>query len=162
MSQTAAASKEYLKNTVMTARPEQLQLMLLDGAIRFATKGRAAIEAKDYSASFENLDRAQRICAQLSEGLNRDVNPELVDRMAALFEFCYMRLVTANTERDVTKLDEAVQILRHQRDTWQIICDKVANASEAGATPPPKGAAVPAGSALKLEEEPPSSLNLEG
>ena len=34
---------EYLKTQVMTATPEMLQLMLWDGAIRFAEQGKEAI-----------------------------------------------------------------------------------------------------------------------
>ena len=63
MSTTTLASQEYLKNTVMTASPEQLQLMLYDGAIRFATRGRDALSRKDYEGAYNSLERAQRIAA---------------------------------------------------------------------------------------------------
>lgn len=33
----------YLRDAVLTAPPEQLQLMLYDGAIRFATQAREAV-----------------------------------------------------------------------------------------------------------------------
>ena len=39
------AAQNYLRMRVMTATPEQLQMMLYDGAIRFAEQGRAALEA---------------------------------------------------------------------------------------------------------------------
>ena len=45
MSQQAAAN--YLRTKVLTATPEQLQLMLYDGAIRFTEQARAALEKKD-------------------------------------------------------------------------------------------------------------------
>ncbi|UCG17857.1 MAG: flagellar protein FliS, partial [Phycisphaerales bacterium] len=41
----------YLRNAVMTATPEQLHLMLYDGAIRFTLQARDAIEARDYEGS---------------------------------------------------------------------------------------------------------------
>jgi flagellar protein FliS len=142
MSETATASQEYLKSTVLTARPEQLQIMLLDGAIRFALKGREAIEANDHEQVFNNLDRAQRICLQLGAGLNRDNNPSIVDEMRAIYHFCYMRLIDASLHREVEAVDEVVPVLRHQRETWQILADKVASVAQAAANP--AAAAIPA------------------
>ena len=118
-------SKEYVKNAVMTASPEQLQLMLLDGAIRCATQGLEAIRAKDIEATFNSLDRAQRIVLELSNGLRRDVNPTLVDQMAALYDFIFRRLIDANLTRDPWSVEDALRILRHQRDTWALVIEKL-------------------------------------
>ncbi|MGD8450457.1 MAG: flagellar export chaperone FliS [Phycisphaerae bacterium] len=125
MSYAPDGSREYLKNAVMTANSEQLHLMLLDGAIRFTVQARDAIERQDHETTFTALDRAQRILLELSGGLVRDVNPELVDRMAALYAFIYRRLVDAAMNRDVVAVDEALRILRHQRETWAILTEKV-------------------------------------
>ena len=141
MSLTPDASREYLKNSVMTASAEQLHLMLLDGAIRFALRGREAIEAGNIEAMFNALDRAQRIVLELSNGLRRDVNPELVDRMAALYAFIFRRLVDANMQRDTQGVDDAVRILRHQRETWAMLIEKLKKElpSPTGHAKPPAG-----------------------
>lgn len=123
---TTTASQEYLRNTVLTASPEQLQLMLYDGAIRFALRGREALERQDYEGAFNGLERAQRIVLELHSGLRREVNPALVDQMASLYNFIYRRLVEATMERSVKAVDEAVRILRHQRETWTLLMDKLA------------------------------------
>lgn len=128
MSEKAKASQAYLKNAVMTAGPEQLQMMLYDGAIRFTLRGREAIERKDIEGTFNAFERAQRIVIQLTAGLNREVNPELVDQMSALYNFIYRRLVDANVNRDVQAADDALRILRHQRETWSLLIDKLTKA----------------------------------
>lgn len=128
VSQPASATQEYLKNAVMTASSEQLQLMLIDGAIRFALKGRQAIESGDFEGMFQALDRAQKIVLQISLGLQEEQNPAIVKQMKSLHNFIYRRLVDAHFHRDVAAVDDAVQILRHQRDTWVIIAEKVATA----------------------------------
>lgn len=125
---TANASGEYLRQAVLTATPEQLHLMLYDGAIRFARQGRAAIEAKDWEQCCEKLLRAQRIILEMKNGLRPDVQPELCERMAQLYDFVYWRLVAANTQHEVKFIDEALQILDHQRETWRLLCDKVRQA----------------------------------
>ena len=119
------AGKEYLKNAVLTATPEQLQLMLLDGGIRFTLKGIEALKRNDREAAFFAFDRAQRIALQLNDGLNREANPELADQMAALYHFIYRRLIEANLHRDVQAAEEALRILRHQRQTWQLLIEKI-------------------------------------
>ena len=138
MSTTTLASQEYLKNTVMTASAEQLQLMLYDGAIRFATRGRDALERKDYEGAFNGLERAQRIVLELHNGLRRDANPALVDQMASLYNFIYRKLIEATMERDVACVDEAVRVLQHQRETWTLLMDKLKSDA---ATPKPDGEA---------------------
>jgi flagellar protein FliS len=153
MSSPNKASYEYLRSAVLTASPEQLQLMLLDGAIRFALRGREAIERNDYEASFNALERAQRIVIELINGMNREVNPSLVDQMMSLYNFIFRRLVDGNLNRDVKAIDEALRILRHQRETWALLIEKIVR--ETGA-PQRTPSAPPAGG------EPRPSLVVEG
>ncbi|MFQ5428870.1 MAG: flagellar export chaperone FliS [Phycisphaerae bacterium] len=141
---TQDASGEYLRSAVMTATPEQLQLMLYDGAVRFAGQARAAMVEGDWEASCEKLIRAQRIVLEMRSGLRREVNPSLCDNLASLYDFIYGRLVDANMKRDPAAIDEALRILHHQRETWQMLIDKTRGAapddtrpasSDASATP---------------------------
>jgi flagellar protein FliS len=129
---TPHASGEYLRNTVMTATPEQLQLMLYDGAIRFARQGREAIERKDYETSCEKLIRAQEIVSAMQNGLRPDVNPELCAQLTSLYNFIYRRLIEGNTKQDLAAIDEAVKILEHQRETWVILMDKIRGTTPGG------------------------------
>lgn len=121
------ASQEYLKNAVMTASPEQLHLMLIDGAIRFTLRGREATARKDIEGAFNAFERAQRIVLQMDAGLQRDVNPSLVDQMASLYNFVYRRLIDANIHRDTHAADEALKILKHQRQSWVLLIEKLAD-----------------------------------
>lgn len=136
------ARLEYLRNAVLTARPEQLHLMLLDGAIRFTTQGRERLELKDIVGAFNALERAQKIVLELKAGLNRDANPQIVDQMHSLYNFVFNRLVDANFHHELKAADDALAILRHQRETWALIVERVTR--EAGATaavataPPPR------------------------
>jgi flagellar secretion chaperone FliS len=127
------ASNEYLRNAVMTAPPEQLQMMLYDGAIRFARQARDALQASDLAMSCEKLIRAQRIMMELQNGLRPEVNAELCAQMGSLYTFIYSRLVEANLTREVVKIDEALQVLEHVRETWRLLIDKLRGTSPAPA-----------------------------
>jgi flagellar protein FliS len=120
----------YLRDAVMTATPEQLQLMLYDGCIRFTTQARDAIEKGDHETSYEKLTRAQHIIIEMQNGLNYDVNRELCERVASTYGFLYRKLVDACVHRDVGAIDDALKILRMERETWQIVVDKVNKARE--------------------------------
>ena len=135
-----AASQEYLKNAVMTATPEQLHLMLCDGAIRFALKGREAIDAGKIEETYNHLTRAQKIVVEMQNGLNFDVNRELCERMSALYTFIYRKLVDANINKDVSAVDEALKILHHQRETWVLLMEKIQKEAPTPTSSPSAGA----------------------
>ncbi len=153
---SAGTPNSYLRNAVMTASPEQLHLMLYDGAIRFSLQARDAIEARDYETSYNKLSRAQAIILEMQSGLRPEVNRELCERMAAIYSFIYRKLVDASVHHSVSDLDDALKILRYQRETWVMLIDKVnqtrAEQGSAGADeapdakpgPSPKTPAAPA------------------
>src|SRR5687767_6770717 len=112
------AAQNYLRTRVMTATPEQLQMMLYDGAIRFAEQGKAALDAGDFEKSYQSISRVQKILTEVSCGLKHDVLPELCEQLSALYSYVYRRLIEANTKRDAAALDEAIGLLKYQRETW--------------------------------------------
>jgi len=122
---TAGNRKSYLRNAVLQASPEQLHLMLFDGAIRFAMQGRDAIERKDFETIYDRLTRAQRIVLEMQSGLRPEVNRELAERMAALYNFIHRKLVSASINASVSDIDDAVKILKIERETWLMLIDKV-------------------------------------
>ena len=137
----------------MTARPEQLQLMLYDGAIRFASQAREAIEKREIENSFNLLTRAQNIVREMESGLRHEVAPEICGQMASLYRFVFSKLVDANVNKDVQAVDDALKVLRHQRDTWAILADKIqkAQSDESPVTQQAEGV-----------ETPQESISLEG
>jgi flagellar secretion chaperone FliS len=120
-----APTQEYLKTTVMTASPEMLTLMLWDGAIRFAEQGKDAILKKDIEGSYKSLVRSQRIITELTTNLKHEVNPDLCGKLASLYNFIYRRLVDANISKKSELVDDALEIMRHQRETWVMLMEKL-------------------------------------
>lgn len=121
---TNDSSSEYLRNAVMTASPEQLHLMLYDGAIRFASQARDAMGRCDFETSCEKLIRSQNIVIEMRNGLRAEIAPEICSQMSALYTFIYNRLVEANMKRSQGAIDDAIRILQHQRETWQMLIEK--------------------------------------
>lgn len=128
----SAPSQEYLKTKVMTASPEMLTLMLWDGAIRFAEQGKDAIQRKDIEGSYKALLRSQRIITELTSNLKHEVAPELCGKLAALYNFMYRRLVDANLTKNVQLVDDALEIMKHQRETWSMLIEKLTKEKTGG------------------------------
>ena len=111
--------REFMQQQVLTAPREQLLLMLVDGAVKFADRAKDRLEAKDYEQYGQNCMRAQRIMMELICSLRRDlIGDELYNNLVGLYHFCYARLIEANLRRDAALLAEATKILLQLRDMW--------------------------------------------
>jgi flagellar protein FliS len=119
------AAQQYLRTKVLTATPEQLQLMLYDGALRFGDQAKIALEQKKYEESYTLISRVQKIVAELMSSLKHDVFPELCAKLSALYNYAYRQLIEANIQHDPNALDEAMQVLRYQRDTWAMLLEQL-------------------------------------
>jgi flagellar secretion chaperone FliS len=118
-------AQNYLRTKVLTATPEQLQLMLYDGAIRFADQGRLALEKKNFEESYNSFSRAMKIIVQLNGSLNHKIMPDLCGKLASLYNYVYRKLVEASTKRQVQPVEDALKILRHQRETWAMLLERI-------------------------------------
>jgi len=125
----------YLKTKVLSASPEELRLMLFDGAIKFARQALGSLEKNDFEGSYNNLTRAQKIVMELSSSLDHKVDPEITEKMAALYTFIYKLLVDANTQRVAEPVNEAIQLLTYERETWSLLIAKVKGGPAAGNAP---------------------------
>lgn len=129
-----------MRDAVLTATPEQLQLMLYDGAIRFCNQARDAIGRKDFETSYDRLTRAQNIVLEMQNGLRFDINPELCSRVSAIYSFLYRKLLDANIQRSVGEIDDALRVLQIERETWQLLVEKVNRIRQGGEVPSESGA----------------------
>jgi len=129
------APNEYLRNAVLTATPEQLHLMLYDGAIRFTRRGVEGLEKKDLEGAYQGFSRAQRIVLEMLNALNYDIDEALCKRMAGLYQFIYNKLLEASVEHSASSAAEALRILEYQRETWVMLINRLQN-EQAGARPP--------------------------
>lgn len=121
-------ANEYLKAKVLTATPEQLQLMLYDGAVKFTEKAKLALAEKNYEQSYYNLSKAEKILLELNVALRPKVAPDLCKNLSAIYTFCYRKLVEANTTRTVEPIDEVLTLLKYQRETWVMLMGQLSKA----------------------------------
>lgn len=144
------AANPYLKTKILTASPEELRLMLYDGAIKFCRQGRDALDRRDLETSYNCLMRAQKIVLELSTSLNHSVDPDLCAKLSALYTYIYRLLVDANTQHTLPPVDEAIQLLEYERETWQLLMQRLAEQGGDGASEGVHGAQQTAISSLSV------------
>lgn len=107
----------YQNNSIFTASPEELILMLYNGAIKFCNQAVEAIEQNNIPKSNEYILKAQKIISELRVTLDKKY--PVAEDMDRMYEFIYHLLVQANISKDVEKLNTATQFIREFRDTWR-------------------------------------------
>lgn len=140
MSQASTNANTYLRTKVMTATPAELRLMLLDGAIKFATQGRDGIVAKDYEAMFNGISQAREIIVELMTSIAPEAPADLADRIRSLYSWMFKELVDASFDKDAEKATKVIEVLEYERETWALFMKRLAGepVDIAGApTPPP-------------------------
>lgn len=108
----------YQIKEIETASPEQLLLILYDGAIRFLNHAKQGFAEDDFEVYNNLLIRTQRIIRELMATLDMTIAPEVAENLYRLYDYLHYRLVQANIKRDVEMVDEVLGHLRDLRQTW--------------------------------------------
>lgn len=115
--QTAAAFNAYKQNSVTTASPGELTLMLYNGCLKFLTRAKNAIEEKNIEEKNTNIQKAQAIISELMSTLNADL--EVSKQMVPLYDYMNRRLMEANINNDPSIIVEVEGLVTEFRDTWK-------------------------------------------
>lgn len=110
-------TNSYLEQKVMSAKPEELTLMLYEGIIKFIKQAKLYNEKEDAEQSnYVNL-KAQAIIQELRATL--DLSIPISGEFERLYIFMNERLVEANVTKDNSILDEVLDLASEFRDTWK-------------------------------------------
>lgn len=120
-------ANQYLATKVLTASPQELRMMLLDGAVRFCTQGRDGLSSRNFEQAFNGFSRTRAILVELITTM-KDVpqgeDNSLVERLRALYTFMISRLVTASHEKSVAAADEVLGLLQYEAQTWRLVMER--------------------------------------
>jgi flagellar protein FliS len=117
MSPTAYSRNAYRQSAVLTASPEQLVVMLYDGARRFLSQAAAAMREGDLQIAHLKLRRAEDIIAHLRDTLDMDQG-EIAARLQAIYLFCGRHLNEARIKRDPERIEQVSKLLGELREAW--------------------------------------------
>jgi flagellar secretion chaperone FliS len=116
-------ARVYRANSVLTASPGQLVVLLFDGALQaMATAreamGRPARDLRRYEVVHGQITKARRIIAELRGSLNFQNGGDFAPLMEQLYEYYNRRLLEANLRKDPEPIVEVEKLLGELRDAW--------------------------------------------
>jgi flagellar protein FliS len=112
------AYKTYKSNSVTYASKEQLLLMIVDGAVKYAKLSKNAIENKEVKKAHEYLIRTQDIFVELMSSLDMDKAGSWGNDLMELYKFINSQLVQINFKKDINLLNKVIPLIEGVRDMW--------------------------------------------
>ena len=115
---TAALRARYLGNSIATASPQQLLVMLYDRLALDLERGHDFMAAGEREKASEQLMHAQEIILELQASLRVEIwdgGP----RLAALYAWLLSELIKANTKGDLRRVADCRKIVEPLRDAWR-------------------------------------------
>jgi flagellar protein FliS len=135
MTKLPGAQTRYLDARVTTASPPELQLMLLDGALRF---GRQAQQLWNAAEQRDECGRLLGRTLDIVEELVRSVSGGSTDeskRLEEEYAFAFRQVALAQLNHDAGPLEAALKVLDFHRETWKLVCEKLRAETPAAAAP---------------------------
>lgn len=116
----------YKNNSINYASKDQLLLMIVDGAVKFAKRAELAIQEKDIMKAHENLIKTQDIFIELMASLDRNAG-EWAEQLYKVYQFIYDKLVETNIKKELKTLQEVIPLIVDVRDLWYETYEKAKN-----------------------------------
>jgi flagellar protein FliS len=116
-----APPRAYRESAVLSAQPEQLIVMLYDGARRFLDQAAIAMGDGQVELAHRKLRRTEDILLHLREVLDMEQGGEIATRLQSIYLFCQSYLLKARLDRDPAKIDKVSAMLGELRDAWATI-----------------------------------------
>ncbi len=108
----------YQNNQILNASPEQILIMLYDGAIRFCRQAMQAMDRGDTVEKSEKINRVMAIVSEFANTLDHQVGGAIAADLDALYAYMLRELSTANLENRRASLETVETLLSDLRQTW--------------------------------------------
>lgn len=108
---------KYKENNIKTASPQELTLMLYNGALKYVGQSKIYIEQNRIENANNSIIRVQDIIDELNATL--DMQYEISHNLRSLYLYIGEKLVDANISKSPAALDEVKGMITELRDTWK-------------------------------------------
>ena len=115
------ALEAYQQAAVTTQSRGRLIVMLYDGAIKFLKLAIRELEAGNYAAKGQYINRAQDILNELNAVLDMEAGGEIAQNLRGLYLFMNRHLGQANARRDPRMIQEVITLIEELNQGWKTI-----------------------------------------
>jgi len=117
----------YRRNTILTASPMELILMLFDGLRKDLLLAKGALERDQIEVAHNKLMNAQAIITELINSL--DLKNPLSQDILPVYDFIFNELIALNASKAVKQIDPLLELISEWRDIWQEVADSTRSES---------------------------------
>jgi flagellar protein FliS len=110
--------ERYIADSIATASPARLLIMLFDRLVLDLTRGEQALLAGNRAEANTQLLHAQDILTELHMSLDMDAWSGAAG-LAQIYTFMVTELVNANVRGDAAKVASCRELAEPLRDTWR-------------------------------------------
>ena len=115
---TASHSAAYRQQSILTATPGQLVVMLYDGCLRFLHQAAHAMRGGDMAETNARLIRAEAIIDELHATLDLEQGGVVASRLQGIYVFCNRHLLEARSAQEPEMIEKVSELLAELRDAW--------------------------------------------
>jgi flagellar secretion chaperone FliS len=115
---TPSPTLAYKEQSILTATPGQLVVMLYDGCLRFLHQGAYAMRGGDLALAGARIARAEAIIDELLTTLDVEQGGVIASRLQGIYVFCCRHLIEARLARDPEMVDKVAELLSELRESW--------------------------------------------
>jgi flagellar protein FliS len=109
--------QNYRQNSVTTAGPEELVVLMYKGLEKNIKQGMLHIKQNNFEKANRVLLRGQDIVSELMMSLDMGVG--ISHQLYTLYDFVLSNLRDANVEKDCKKLQDVLGIITGLREAWE-------------------------------------------
>ena len=113
------AGDVYRKQSILTANPAELIVLMYDGLKKNLLLAKRHIERDNPSSAHECLMKGQAIVEELVNCLDMDV--PLSEELLPLYEFMLHNMVQANLKKDASLLPPVIEMVTELEEAWETI-----------------------------------------
>lgn len=116
---TSAYNRVAVDARIQVASPHELISMLYDGVLESLANAQGALRRGDLSAKGKAINKCILL---LGEGLKSGLSPEggnLTDNLNQLYDYCILRLTSANINNDESAIEEVRALIVTVADGWR-------------------------------------------
>ena len=96
----AAPTAAYRQQSILTATPGQLVVMLYDGCLRFLNQSAIALREGNVAEAGTRMARGEAIIEELLSTLDLEQGGVIASRLQGIYVFCNKQLIEARMQRD--------------------------------------------------------------
>ncbi len=120
----SSPSSIYQQIEINSSNKFQLVSMLYEGAVRFMSMAKGAIENRDLVGKAQSLDRALAILGELQNTLNVEEGGEIAHQLDRLYTYMIERVLESSAKLDAQPLTEVIKLLRILNSAWAEVARK--------------------------------------